>query len=156
MQHGAADRLTRTKPRQQTWRAINVQLGYFCRSHTYLFKVPRTVFRPEPHIDAAMTSFELKAPHEKALAGEHEGRFVKLVAHAFLQKRKLLTNSLRGLYSAEQLDAAAQQAGLSQQATAMDTGVDKFVGLFLALQLAEQQQQQQQEQEHPQTAPVPA
>ena len=138
LQHGAADRLTRTRARQQTWRAINVHLGYFCRP-AYLFKVPRTVFRPEPHVDAAMTCFELRPPDARALAPEHEGRFVRIVSHAFLQKRKLLTNSLRGLYPPEQLQAAALQAGLSEHATAMDTGVDGFVGLVSALLQGEQQ-----------------
>ena len=137
MQHGAADRLTRTKPRQQTWRSINVHLAYFCRP-AYLFKVPRTVFRPEPHIDAAMTCFELRPADQRALAPEHEGRFCKIVSHAFLQKRKLLTNSLRGLYPLEQLQAAAQEAGLSENATAMDTGVDAFVRLVSALLQSEQ------------------
>ena len=144
VQHGAAVRLTNSKPGQQTWRSMNVLLRYFCEPQ-YLFKVPRTVFRPQPHVDAAMTCFALKPPAERLLPEALEPRFQKVVAGAFMTKRKRLTNSMQGMFAADQVAAAMQRAGLHEQATAMDTGEVRFVDLFRELV-----------QEAPAPPPVPA
>ena len=125
-------RLTNSRPGQQTWRSMNVLIRYFCQPQ-YLFKVPRTVFRPQPHVDAAMTCFALKPPEERLLPPALEQRFTRVVASTFLAKRKRLTNSMQGLFPAKQVGAAMQRAGLHEQATAMDTGEAKFVDLFREL-----------------------
>lgn len=73
---------------------MNVLIRYFCEPQ-YLFKVPRTVFRPQPHVDAAMTCFALRTPEERLLSEAQEQRFKKVVSGAFLAKRKRLTNSMQ-------------------------------------------------------------
>ena len=62
------------------------------------FTVPKTVFFPQPDITSAILTFE---PINTTIPDIHH--FSQIVKQAFSQRRKTLRNTLKGLFSAEEL-----------------------------------------------------
>ncbi|KAK9788450.1 hypothetical protein WJX73_005673 [Symbiochloris irregularis] len=67
LEDDTAKRLVKTQPGDPKYRAINVLVQYYA-TPLYHFRVPRTVFHPRPHVDAALTSFTLRPSSERPLA----------------------------------------------------------------------------------------
>ena len=62
------------------------------------FTVPKTVFFPQPDVTSAILTFE---PINTTIPDIHH--FSKVVKQAFSQRRKTLRNTLKDLFSAEEL-----------------------------------------------------
>lgn len=56
--------------------------------------------------------------------------FVKFVAAAFSQRRKMLYNSLAPLYTTAEVAAALKGMGLSENARAQDLNLGQYVQLY--------------------------
>ena len=132
MQEGAAQRLVKARPGQDIYRSINCLVHYFATPH-YHFRVPRTVFYPRPHVDAAMTTFALKPASDRLLDARLESGFVKFVEKAFLAKRKRLRNTLGPQYSSSQVEAALQAVGLKQDTRAVELSASSYALLYAEL-----------------------
>ena len=77
----------------------------------HLFNVGPGAFTPAPKVDSAIVRL---VPRPPAFEVKHWPTFDRVVTSAFSQRRKTLTNSLRGLLSAEQMESV----GISPKARA--------------------------------------
>jgi len=96
-------------PGSRTYGRLSVMLQARCQVES-LFWIGPGAFRPAPKVDSAfvhLTPFR-EAPFQLL----DPGWFRQIVTHAFSQRRKTLRNSLRGLTSAAQLEAAGIDPGL--------------------------------------------
>jgi 16S rRNA (adenine1518-N6/adenine1519-N6)-dimethyltransferase len=88
-----------------------------------LFKVPPGAFRPPPKVDSAIVRLTPLAPH---LLPDADAKLIdRLVRAAFGQRRKTLSNALRDLATAKQIDAA----GIDPRARAEQLAPSAFVAL---------------------------
>lgn len=156
-------RLTNTKPGGPDWRAMNIIVQYYSNAtylyvfsivfhlmndflvifitkihlfktfYTYRFKVDRKRYTPPPQVHGAVIEFALRPADQKASVPD-ERLFLKVVKASFLQRRKLLKNSLGALFGgAETVENALIQAELPQDCRAQILGLDEFVKLSWAL-----------------------
>ena len=86
MQIEVAKRLT-SKPNSKDYNALSIIVQDQTKAN-YLFKVPKTVFKPRPKVDSAI--IELKILKNK----EKDNKYYKFVHNCFSQRRKTLINNL--------------------------------------------------------------
>ena len=84
------------------------------------FTVPKTVFFPQPNVNSAILTFE---PINTTIPDIHH--FSQIVKQAFSQRRKTLRNTLKGLFSAEEL-------GEFSSKRAEELSVQDFITLSIA------------------------
>jgi 16S rRNA (adenine1518-N6/adenine1519-N6)-dimethyltransferase len=92
-----------------------------------LFRVPPGAFRPPPKVDSAIV--RLTPLPTQALPDADSGMIDRLVRAAFGQRRKTLSNALRDLATAKQIDAA----GIDPRARAEQLAPSAFVALAQTL-----------------------
>ncbi len=88
-----------------------------------LFIVPPEAFSPAPKVYSAVV--RMRPRPQAALTAKDEGALAQVVAAAFGQRRKMLRNTLRGLFTAEELVAL----GISATQRAEELAVEDFVRL---------------------------
>jgi len=88
-----------------------------------LFLVPPDAFDPAPKVESAIVRLSPKPP-ELRMAHD-EARLAQIVMAAFGQRRKMLRNNLRNLFSEAQLQAL----GIAPTARAEELAVDDYVRL---------------------------
>jgi 16S rRNA (adenine1518-N6/adenine1519-N6)-dimethyltransferase len=125
MQHEVAMRIV-AKPSTKDYGILAVQMQAFC-DVTYLFKVGRKVFRPQPGVDSAVLSM---IPKKESPVDDAEG-FRRFVRIAFHQRRKTLLNNLKEQYNLE----AVEESTLKLRAEALS--IEKFFILFGKLKALE-------------------
>ena len=86
-----------------------------------LFIVPPTAFDPPPKVDSAIVRMR---PIASPLACE-QARLEQVVTQAFSQRRKVIRNSLSGLFTEQQLIAA----GIDPQARPETVSLEQYVAL---------------------------
>jgi 16S rRNA (adenine1518-N6/adenine1519-N6)-dimethyltransferase len=118
MQHEVAMRIV-AKPSTKDYGILAVQMQAFCNV-TYLFKVGRKVFRPQPGVDSAVISM---IPKKESPVDDAEG-FRRFVRTAFHQRRKTLLNNLKENYNLE----AVEESTLKLRAEALS--IEEFFTLF--------------------------
>lgn len=91
MQAEVADRVT-SRPDTKDYNALSVVINYRAETRI-LFRVPRTVFIPQPNVDSTVVEIRVRAD----ISGKptDENRFFTLVHQCFAQRRKTLVNNLR-------------------------------------------------------------
>jgi 16S rRNA (adenine1518-N6/adenine1519-N6)-dimethyltransferase len=91
-----------SEPGTKAYGRLSVMLQYFCHVE-HLFDVPSDAFDPAPKVESAIVRLTPHAtPIYEAVAAE---KLQAIVAQSFGMRRKTLTNNLKGIISAEQLDA---------------------------------------------------
>ncbi|WP_319543934.1 16S rRNA (adenine(1518)-N(6)/adenine(1519)-N(6))-dimethyltransferase RsmA [uncultured Pseudodesulfovibrio sp.] len=90
VQHEVATRLT-AEPGCKAFGGLTAWVNNFCTT-TYLFKVPPTVFRPQPKVDSAVVRFT-PLPVEKWPAAPD--RLSELIKILFQQRRKQISTILK-------------------------------------------------------------
>jgi 16S rRNA (adenine1518-N6/adenine1519-N6)-dimethyltransferase len=98
LQKEVVDRLT-ANANSSHYNRLSVMAQYFCDS-SELFEVPPEAFSPPPKVNSAFVY--LKPIVRKETAHNFE-QFSALVKQAFCYRRKTITNGLKGLITAEQL-----------------------------------------------------
>ncbi len=96
VQHEVGLRLTAQFASRQ-YGAISVWVQCFCELE-YLFKVPPTVFRPQPRVDSAVLRFTPRASEERPSDAKALSRLLKI---CFQKRRKQLKNILKEYWSPE-------------------------------------------------------
>ena len=81
------------RPNNKDYGAMTVAVQYYTRPEI-VFKVPRTVFFPQPEVDSAVV--KLQRRKNPAVEVKDESIFFKVVRAAFGQRRKTLLNALAG------------------------------------------------------------
>ena len=106
---------------------LSIMLQYRCACE-YLFEVPPQSFSPPPKVDSAVIRL---LPRSEPLARVDDYElFSKIVQAAFNQRRKTISNSLRGLVSREQIEAA----GIDPKLRAENLDINDFARLGRSLQ----------------------
>ena len=90
VQHEVALRLT-AEPGTKAFGGLTAWVGNFCRTR-YLFKVPPTVFRPQPKVDSAVVRFDPFPPEEWP---EHPDKLAEVIKLLFQQRRKQISTILK-------------------------------------------------------------
>ncbi|MBT3518147.1 MAG: 16S rRNA (adenine(1518)-N(6)/adenine(1519)-N(6))-dimethyltransferase RsmA [Candidatus Marinimicrobia bacterium] len=92
MQKEVAERLS-AKVGTKAYGRFTIVVGAYLNME-YCFTIPPDVFIPKPKVDSAIIRFTKK--EIPIVSDEKYGRFNKLVATAFSQRRKMLRNTLKG------------------------------------------------------------
>ena len=108
LQKEVVDRLVAV-PGTADWGRLSVMVQYYCRCD-YLFFVPPTAFSPPPKVDSAVVRLTPWRPLPHPVADVALLR--QLVAQAFTQRRKVVSNALKTWLSSEQIAAAGVDPGL--------------------------------------------
>lgn len=90
MQQEVALRLT-SKPSSKDYNALSIIVQYLTKP-SYAFKVPRTVFIPQPNVDSAIVVLEVRKNRD--LPESYEQPFFDFIHRCFQQRRKTLVNNL--------------------------------------------------------------
>jgi 16S rRNA (adenine1518-N6/adenine1519-N6)-dimethyltransferase len=88
---------------------LSVMMQYYCDTE-YLFTVPPGAFNPAPKVDSAIV--RLVPKNQQALTAQDPVAFSNLVRTAFAQRRKTLRNNLKGVLTAEQIEALGIDPGI--------------------------------------------
>ena len=131
LQHEAAERLVKSSPGSPDWRAMNVIVQFYS-SPKYLFRVDRRLYVPRPKVDGAVVDFALKPSSERPDVPS-EAEFVSLVKRGNLQRRKVLSNSLRPLLEGDEIRECLVSSGLSPDARAQELSLEDWVTLSWAV-----------------------
>ena len=96
VQHEVALRLT-AEPSTKAFGGLTAWVKNFCRT-TYLFKVPPTVFRPQPKVDSAVVRFDPLPRGDRPDNPEALSQLIKLL---FQQRRKQISTILKKRWTEE-------------------------------------------------------
>ncbi len=127
-----ARRLT-SPPGTKDYNALSIAIAYRAVAK-FLFKVPRTVFRPSPQVDSAVVSLEL-VPGGRFYPKD-ERTFFQVVRGAFAQRRKTLANNLLATFpdfDRAGIETLLNQVGLPLQTRAEAVKIESFVALADAI-----------------------
>ena len=109
----------------------------FCQYHTapeLLFEVPPSCFIPAPKVTSAVLRM---TPRPAPAEVDDEAHFFRVVRAAFAQRRKtlanILTSSLSGLYTKEDIQEAIRICGLAPDVRGERLGIPEFAALSKAL-----------------------
>ncbi|DBA88866.1 TPA: hypothetical protein ACH3X2_000111 [Trebouxia sp. C0005] len=130
LQEEAALRLTQLDPGASDYRAMSVELQYYCRARR-LFTVQKTEFNPVPDVNGLVVDFALYQPEDRAVANAEE--FLAMVRQAFSTKRKMLRNSLQPLYDPCHIAHAMAAAEISDKVRPQQLSFESYVALYKAL-----------------------
>jgi 16S rRNA (adenine1518-N6/adenine1519-N6)-dimethyltransferase len=103
VQKEAAERIL-SRPGTKRWCALAAVIDYFGAPEV-LFDVPRTAFDPQPHVDSAF--LRIRVFGEKPVRAQNDDWMRRVIAAAFLMRRKKLANNLKAVF------ALSQEAALS-------------------------------------------
>jgi len=131
LQHEVAERLVHNSPGSSDWRAINIILQYYCEMK-YVCRIDRVKYTPVPKVDGAVVEILLKHPSARPSVPS-EKDFVSLVKKGFLQRRKMLSNSLRPLLQPGEIQECLVACGLPAEARAQNLSLEDFVALSWAV-----------------------
>lgn len=131
LQHEVAERLVHNAPGNSDWRAMNIILQYYCETK-YVFRVDRFKYTPVPKVDGAVVEVRLK-PLSERMSVPSEKDFLSLVKRGFLQRRKMLSNSLRPLLQGHEIQECLVSCGLPAEARAQNLSLEDFVALSWAV-----------------------
>ena len=108
LQKEVVERLA-AEPGGGDWGRLSIMVQYHCRVE-HLFNVGPGAFNPPPKVDSAIVRL---VPHTELPCPARDHRLLEVVVReAFNQRRKTLRNTLKGLLSAAQIEAAGVDGSL--------------------------------------------
>lgn len=116
LQKEVVDRLVAV-PGTPDWGRLSVMIQYYCRCD-YLFFVPPSAFSPPPKVDSAVVRLTpwSTLPHPAT----DVALLRQLVAQAFTQRRKVVSNALKSWLDSEQIAAAGVDPGLRPDSISLE------------------------------------
>ena len=127
MQLEVADRLCGSvKTKDYNSLSITIQYQASCKK---LFKVPRTVFNPQPNVDSAV--IEINRYKEIKHKPRNEEVFFDVVRNSFSQRRKTLINNLMNRYGPERetFKNILNKLNLKETVRSEELSVEDFINL---------------------------
>ncbi len=127
MQLEVARRIT-SKPNTKDYNALSVVIQHQTDAK-YLFKVPKSVFYPQPNVDSAIIKLTIK----KDIDNQKHKDFYKFVHNCFMQRRKTLVNNLvqaYDKYNKEELNDILNKSGLTPGVRAEALDLEGFKRLY--------------------------
>ncbi len=129
VQEEVARRFT-AMPGTSDYSSFTIFLNFYAALH-YEFMVSRHCFFPEPNVQSAVVSLELKQPPTVS----NEEQFFKTTRAAFSQRRKMLRASLRPLYATEAITKALIDLGFDPQSRPERLSLEDWLRFFERLAL---------------------
>ena len=126
-----AQRLTATCG-QSAYGALSIWVQNFARTKL-VFKVPPTVFRPQPKVESAIVTF---FPLHAALRPKSPSALASVLRLCFQKRRKQLSNILK-LYWNNEIDYWLEHSGLSPSARPENVSPTQFAELSMLFSLAD-------------------
>jgi len=121
MQKEVVDRLT-AAPGNKTYGRLSVMVQYACLAEK-LFLVSAGAFTPPPKVESALVSL---APYEKPpFPADSYEDFERTVRSAFMHRRKTISNGLKKLLNAEEIESL----GIDRKIRPEQLSVEQFVQL---------------------------
>lgn len=108
------------KPNTSDYGKLSVMLQYKFKNR-YLLDVPPESFYPAPKVDSAIVSLTPRTDYDYSSVDEEKLNTV--VSKAFNQRRKTISNSLKGLITTEQL----QECGIDLQSRAEAITIEQYI-----------------------------
>lgn len=112
------------QPNDSLYGRISVMAQYYCQCDS-LFDIGPEAFDPPPKVDSAIVRM---IPHQQRTPVNVD-RLSQVVFQAFNQRRKTLSNTLKKLISAKQLE----QLGINPKARAQELSVENFVTIVQSM-----------------------
>lgn len=95
VQKEAAERIL-SRPGTKKWCALAATIDYFGVPEL-LMDIPRTAFDPQPHVDSAFLRIGMLA--QKSVQAQSDDMMRRVIAAAFLMRRKKLANNLKAAFA---------------------------------------------------------
>ena len=125
-----AERLT-ASPGSRSYGYLSVLTQLFARPELVL-RLPPEAFRPPPEVDSALVT--LRFPGQRATLNlANQGAFLEFVKAGFAQKRKKLSNNLKGLLPPSRAQSILRELNLREDARAEQLTVAELAAIFLAI-----------------------
>lgn len=125
VQYEFALRLT-SAPGTSEYGALTTILNLFAEPKI-LFRIKAGAFHPAPKVESCFLRMEWRDPLQEPLIDE--AIFIKVVKQAFLQRRKIISNSLAEVFGKDCVIAAIDQTGIAQKARAEDVSPLEYARL---------------------------
>lgn len=132
VQREVADRLS-AEPGSREYGLLSATAQLYARVDN-LFTVPPDAFNPPPEVYSTVVRLTM-VPRLEELQIEEEP-FIQFLKLAFAQKRKTLSNNLKGTYTDASIKAGLKAAGLRSDVRAEAVPLDKMAVLSRSLQAA--------------------
>jgi len=123
-----AQRIT-SKPNTKDYNALSVIIQHQTIAK-YLFKVPKSVFYPQPNVDSAVVKLDII----KTINQEDNSNFYNFVHQCFSQRRKTLVNNLvnkYNKYTKEELAKVLEANDINPQTRAETLELDDFLKIYI-------------------------
>ncbi len=137
MMQGEVAMRVSSEPDTKDYNALTVAIRYRA-SVKHLFKVPRTVFIPQPNVDSAVVMVSVDP--KPSYPARDESFFFEMVHRCFSQRRKTILNNVRDAYTDKSRDEWAsilQEVGIDPNCRAETLSVADFVRLADRLTVSE-------------------
>ena len=121
LQKEVVDRITAT-PSSKAYGRLSVMVQYHCNTE-YLFYVGPEAFNPPPKVDSAV--LRLQPWQQKPYQANDLQLLSRVVAQAFSMRRKTLRNTLKKVFTSEQIE----NVGIDPSLRAETLGVEAYVKL---------------------------
>lgn len=115
-QREVAQRLS-AEPHSSAWGRLSVLVQYY-GTVLSLFDVPASAFYPQPEVESSFVQFSFTEPAEKV---NDMQQFQSLLQQAFGTRRKTVGNSLKKLFSKQQLQQLDIDSGLRAENLSLET-----------------------------------
>jgi len=125
-----AQRLT-AKPGNKLYGYLSVATQLYCRPD-FALRLPRGAFRPPPEVGSALVSLRFPGAYSQ-LNLPDVPEFLEFVKTCFGQKRKMLSNNLRGFAEPAQVRGILKDLNLREDARAEQLTVTQLASLFRAI-----------------------
>jgi 16S rRNA (adenine1518-N6/adenine1519-N6)-dimethyltransferase len=122
------------RPGTRDYGYLSVLTQYFSRPSIAL-KLPPSAFQPPPEVGSALVSMKLSGGSAE-LGLPDSNQFLEFVKLCFAQKRKTLSNNLRGKVEPERTKQALAEMKLGASARAEELSVAELAELFRVLELS--------------------
>lgn len=145
IQKEVADRMSAGKD-NKVYGSLTVAVQFYAEPKL-LFKVPKTVFTPQPNVDSAVIRLKIRKEPPVALVSDEV--FFKTVKAAFAQRRKMLLNTITSNMPIDKVSftAICEAIGIAPTTRAENLSIEQF-GL-LANAMAEHFSNQDSDSRHP-------
>lgn len=123
VQKEVADRMLATE-KDKDYSSLSVFVKYYSDAKL-LCKVPKSVFMPQPKIDSAVLSLDLRIYDEDV----NREKLFALVRAGFLKRRKTILNSLSSVAEKDDLKKVFETLGLKPNLRAENLSLDDFINI---------------------------
>ena len=120
LQKEVVDRLV-AEPGNKDYGRLSIMAQYYCQTE-YLFYVPPSAFSPAPKVDSAV--LRIKPWDELPYISNNHNRLSQIVVEAFSKRRKTLRNSLKKMFTIEQIESVGIDASLRPEQISVEDYVN--------------------------------